>query len=106
MQVPIKIKELLQIPSWIFGCSLGIGTIILLLHLAMREEAITVMGFFYILIATLINGIALVVFVTLSYVYRQYQKEILLRASLLLLNIPIAIGYAYLALSDFFQLKL
>jgi hypothetical protein len=101
--MPLKIQELLQVPVWIFGCSLGIGTIILLLHLTMREEIITVLGFFYILVATLINGIALVVFVTLSYVYRQHQQEILLRASILLLNIPIAIGYAYLALSDFLK---
>ncbi|WP_130734601.1 hypothetical protein [Flavobacterium sp. J27] len=80
--------------------SFSLGTFILILHCVFPEAfVIMVIGFGYLLMATLIN------FITLLHVIYLFSKEkntedLVIRILLLLSNIPIAILYAYIALHN------
>ena len=98
---PKYYKELLQIPVWTAAVSFIIGTLLFGLHMVnIRNDGILFIGFFYVLIAIIINLIVLVIMVTLSFIYRNHQTEILKYASILLINIPIVILYLFLIFSN------
>jgi len=82
--------------------SFGIGTLILLYHLVNpNEERIIILGFIYVLFASLING---VVFLNLLYHFttNPFQREILaIKMLLLLSNIPIAFIYILIVIQKF-----
>jgi len=79
--------------------SFGVGTFILLLYLLFPDATVLLfVGFFYVLIASLINGLVL-----LNLLYRfciyPYDREILaIKMLIMLANIPIAILYFYIAM--------
>jgi len=95
-ELPLKVQVMLKVPYYAFGVSLGLGTLLLLIHLSGKEFELLVLGFFYVCTAVIINLIIVMVLVGLSIVYKEYQRAILLNTSIMLLNIPIAIGYIYL----------
>lgn len=72
----------------------GIGTLLLLIHLAFPDEInILIMGFFYVLIAIVLNFI---VFLSLCYQWlvKPIEREIIvIRILILLANIPITFLY-------------
>lgn len=76
-----------------------VGTLILILHLLMPGMMqLVVLGFMYVLFASLFNG---VVFLNLLYQFCLYPNEreaLAIKMLLMLANIPIAILYFYIAM--------
>jgi len=94
--LPIQIQWLLSMPVQLFKISFIIGTLLLFLFMGFKEMGIALVGFYYLLLAIAINLLALAVFVVFSFIELKYQKLILLRASIMLINIPIAYLYYYI----------
>ncbi len=93
-ELPNEIALLKQIPIWLFGISFTGGTILLALYLINpRTENYMVMGYMYVAMALIINSIVFIGLAIASFICRQYQTIILARATLLLLNVPIAVIY-------------
>ena len=73
--------------------SFGIGTLLLILHLLFPSVLLIYAGYFYILLAILINGITLLHLFYLFIIYRLHREIIAIRMLLLLANIPITLIY-------------
>lgn len=79
--------------------SFGFGTVLFLTHFIFPNYfPILVFGYFYLLIATVINSL------TFFYLVYQFSKEtntedLIIRILILLSNIPIAFLYAYIVLN-------
>ena len=97
-----KIYYLLNIPIWIFLISFSGGTFLFLLYLAGNNDSIFMAGVFYLAAAFIINAIAFVAMVISIFFYYDYWQIILLRAALLLVNIPIALLYLFILLGNQF----
>ncbi|AWH86465.1 hypothetical protein HYN59_15710 [Flavobacterium album] len=95
--MPHLVKQLSGIAVWLFAISLGIGTAVLLMQ-AMADNSYQYygIGFVYVIIATFINTIAFCVLLIHAWIYAEYRKILLMRAALLLANIPIALAYMYI----------
>ena len=77
-----------------------IGTILLLLFLITRKfNAVITVGIYYVVIAFLYNLIIFVITLILAVYYWQNRNELLGHCGLLLLNLPIAIGYFFIVLN-------
>jgi hypothetical protein len=101
LKIPANIQHILNAPIWIFGISFAIGTALMLLYLLDKTfDSILLFCFVYVLLAFLANMIAFGILVGLSFVHRQYQKQILQHTAILFLNIPVAIGYIYLVFNS------
>lgn len=84
-------------PVYLFIISLGLGTLLLLLHFAFPEEGILLyIGFIYIAGAIVINIITFICLAVYAVMQGRYRYLLLLRACLLFVNLPIAIGYIYI----------
>lgn len=89
-----------RIPIWLFNITFGIGTLLLILGLSFHDyEPILMTGFFYILIAFVINAVVFVLLMTLSFVFTSHSNAIRANTLLLLLNIPVAILYFFIIIS-------
>ncbi|QBZ98964.1 hypothetical protein [Flavobacterium sangjuense] len=79
--------------------SFGIGTLLLLIHLSFQDDIdIMIMGFFYILIAILLNSITLI-HLLYNFIINRLEREIIaIRMLILLANIPIALLYLNIVL--------
>lgn len=98
---PKYYKELLQIPIWTAVVSFTVGTLIFGLFMVDTEGVkLLYLGFWYTLFALIINAIVFIIMVTLSFIYRNHQTEILKYASIQLINIPIVILYLFLIFSN------
>lgn len=77
----------------------AIGTLILILHLLLPSiMQLLVLGFLYVLFASLFNG---VVFLNLLYqfcIYPNDRETLAIKMLIMLANIPIAILYFYIAM--------
>lgn len=82
--------------------SFGIGTLLLLLHLGLpHEEKILILGFVYVVIAGLINGIVLLDLL-FRFTINPLQRELIaIKILLLLVNIPIAYLYFFIVSQNF-----
>lgn len=90
-----------RIPICLFNISLGIGTVFLFLGLAFPDcESIIISGFIYLIISFVINAIAFVSLMVLSFVFTTHSNAIRANTLLLLINIPIAILYIYLVVNN------
>lgn len=96
---PHKIKWLLKIPVYLLALFFGLGTLLLLLFLVTHEMNIAVAGYVYLIASVILNLLALIVLIFYSFSYREYQKILLARAALLLINIPIAAIYTVIAIN-------
>lgn len=77
--------------------SFGIGTAIMVLYFISNDQSYyTEIGFYYLLLALLINGTAFLGLLLGSYFYKQQQLELLKKAFILLINIPISLLYLIL----------
>ena len=79
--------------------SFTFGTILVLLFAFFRSHhSIIIVGIYYICAAVLLNLILFVsVFISALYFW-QYRLELFAHGALLLINIPVAIGYFFLVL--------
>ncbi|MDO6598270.1 hypothetical protein Q4512_15205 [Oceanihabitans sp. 2_MG-2023] len=76
-----------------------IGTVLLAVYLYFDNlKNLEQIGFGFILIAFWINLILLVILIISAFVKPKFRIEILKTCAILLLNIPIAIGYFFLVL--------
>ncbi|OED39314.1 hypothetical protein AB832_04165 [Flavobacteriaceae bacterium (ex Bugula neritina AB1)] len=80
-----------------------IGTILLLSHLITGWDTLVIIGFFYTLIATVLNSITLIGLIANTIINHQYYKENLLTILLFLVNIPIAAGYIFIVFNNPFN---
>lgn len=95
-----RVDLLLLVTGWLFKISLALGTALIVLFLLSNgNEYLIIIGIYYIVIAVLINAAALVVVVLFFFSYPIYRNKILIRAVLLLSNIPIAGIYYYIAIA-------
>jgi len=95
-----RMAQLLQLPGWIAGLSFGIGTLILLLHLSIKDEMIIGIGMLYLVFAFFLNASVFGSLIICSFLFKEYQKQILLQAAILLINIPVAILYLYVVINN------
>jgi len=87
----------------IAALSFLIGTIILLSHLITGWKNLVVFGFFFVVVATVLNGITLLGVLANMIVNYHYYKENLITISLIILNIPIAGSYIFIAFNNPFH---
>jgi len=103
-QVQHRLNQLLKLPVWVFSTSFTIGTIILLLHLYGERELSLTLGILFIMFALAVNATLFSALLLCSYLFKEYQTEILQKASILLINIPVVVLYMYIVIADPFSL--
>lgn len=92
--MPDAVINLLKLPLKIALTSLAIGTFLLLLFfVAPDKDPVISTGIAYVIIALAINSIAFLIFIAFSFRHKAYQWDIIGRAGLMLINIPIAYLY-------------
>ena len=94
-ELPSEIKVLRQIPIWVFSISFIVGTVIFILYFIDNKHTYKIenYGIIYTTASYLINGLIFIGLANTSFIYKEYQTNILARSTLLLLNIPISIIY-------------
>ncbi|WP_438422390.1 hypothetical protein [Aquimarina macrocephali] len=70
-----------------------LGTLLLLFFLISQSSIVLDIGLFYVIIASVLNIIVFVGLITNAIINYQYYKENLTTIILVILNIPITIGY-------------
>ncbi|HNP32708.1 MAG TPA: hypothetical protein PKN96_05400 [Flavobacterium sp.] len=74
--------------------SFGIGTLFLVAHLQFPEvEQILIFGLLYVILAILLNGIALINLIYQLIIKPRERETLVIRIMILLSNIPIALLY-------------
>lgn len=86
-------EDLMRLSLRSFCLSFTLGTILLVTYMVFKEIEVVVIGFLYVLMALLFNGIILVN--NIIFLSRRGEKRsaLLWRTLLLTLNIPIALWY-------------
>ncbi len=98
-ELPYQILWLKQIPIWLFGISFLGGTILLATYLMNpKSENYISIGLSYLILSFLVNSIVFIGLAIASFIYKQYQTIILARATLLLVNVPVAIIYFFIVI--------
>ncbi len=77
-----------------------LGTILLLFYLISQSNIVADIGFFYVIIATVLNSITFIGLITNSLINYQYYRENLTTILLVILNIPITLGYITVAINN------
>lgn len=75
------------------------GTIIFLAYCITSNEALPILGLFYILVACAINGVFLLALIIETLANANDRKELVTAMGMMLLNIPLAFIYATIALN-------
>ncbi|WP_412984206.1 hypothetical protein [Pontimicrobium sp. IMCC45349] len=71
-----------------------IGTIILILHIYLKDEiGIMIIGLYYTIAAFFINAILFLSLIIAAFIKEKYRKQLAASAGILLVNIPIAFIY-------------
>lgn len=81
--------------------SFGIGTLLLLIHICFPDNIdILIMGFCYVILALILNGITLI-HLLYHFIINHFEREtIAIRILILLANIPIALLYLNIVLHN------
>jgi len=97
---PLKITRLLKFALYTFRASFIIGSVLLIILLSDPHKfgVIIYIAIAYTEFALIFNVLLLLILLVMALKHRQYSKQIILKAALLLCNIPIAIAYIYFAL--------
>jgi hypothetical protein len=100
----ISIEEQLKICDYSTLLAIGsfaAGTVLFATHFVLSEDTnLDLFGLFYIVIASLVNGIMLLY---LGYIFIRFptaREDMTIKILLLLSHIPVAILYAYIVISD------
>jgi hypothetical protein len=79
--------------------SFSFGTLILLCYMLFpNKSGILIVGFFYVLFASLFNGIVLLNLLYRFCIYPNDREALAIKMLIMLANIPIAILYFYIAM--------
>lgn len=93
----MQTQNLIQTSRWTALISFLIGTVILLIHKALPNYYETLMiGLIYIGIATFINLIFVIALFVEMILRPMLAEELMISLGMMLLNIPIAIGYVFM----------
>lgn len=90
MKITCKVNRralIIALVSFILGSTLFVS------YLLLGSFKLIYFGFIHTMIATVINGIALVEIIGNAIINRHHFKENLITITLVLLNVPIVIGY-------------
>lgn len=99
-RLSIRLNQILELPKWIFGISLAIGTILFCVFVMdVYRDNIILIGFLYVLAAVFINAVTFATLAVCAYLFKDYRNQILNKAAILFINIPVAILYYYLMLA-------
>jgi hypothetical protein len=85
-----KIGRIVTITSFI------IGTIFLLSYMILRDLDIAILGFYYLIAATIINLIISLIFLVLAFYNINKKRKYLKTIFVMLINIPIATAYFFI----------
>lgn len=89
-----QLEQVLILPVWVFTISFAGGTALAAAYMLNKNlDFLFITGFLYILLATAINLMVLGGMLAIAWFNTAYRRQILIHTSLLLLNIPIAMGY-------------
>ncbi|PIE50280.1 MAG: hypothetical protein CSA38_03520 [Flavobacteriales bacterium] len=94
----MKKVEILQLGWVIFGIFFLLGNVALFGYWLTDNPEFALMGYFLLIFGTLINSMVALIFIILSYSDQENAKIWRQSALILLLNIPIALVYAYVGL--------
>ena len=98
-QICNKLEIRDRFSTYLALASFTIGTFILLLYLLFpRAENLLILGFFYVLFASLINGIVFLKLLFQFCVHAAERETLAIKMLIMLANIPIAILYFYIAM--------
>lgn len=78
--------------------SFSIGTLIFLLYLLSKDDKLIILGLYFTLFAIALNAILLTINVFCALFSTKYWKNYLINSGILLINVPIASVYCYVAL--------
>ncbi|MGQ2985038.1 hypothetical protein [Flavobacterium sp.] len=96
--IPLDVLRTLRIPGIVFLTSLIIGTLLLLAFLFTGETGWVGIGYFYVMFAVAANLLVLISMIIYAFRKRDYRSLILRNAAILLVNIPIALAYFWIAM--------
>ena len=92
----------LDISKIVAGISFILGTLLLVLFLFFRElESIVIYGLYYVIIAFTINTFIIFWLIIKFLIRPKKQEELLKSIGVILINIPIAIGYFFIVINTF-----
>jgi hypothetical protein len=77
-----------------------LGTLLLLFFIISQSNIVLDIGLFYVIIASVFNVIVFVGLITNAILNYQYYKENLTTIILVILNIPITIGYIIIVINN------
>ena len=77
--------------------SFAIGTFILLLYLLSKKESLMIIGFYYVLLAGVVNSLVFLL-VVFSLFKAKNKKRVLATLGIMLINIPFSTAYFFLAM--------
>ena len=98
--------NLIQVSKIVALISFIIGTIVFSLFLYLGESKIPIMiGFKFVIAAIVINAIFFFANLLLSAIYSENRIDYIKTCGIILLNIPVAIFYLYIILSNEFPPK-
>ena len=80
--------------------SFGIGTLLFLLHFVTQDAYLYIIGYFYLILAIIINGIILLFLLYKLIIYKNTRQQIFIKILILLANIPIALFYFYIIIGQ------
>ena len=82
--------------------SFGIGTLLFLLHFALPEYGLLYfIGYFYLLIAFLVNLLVFLNLLFLFFIKPNEREDLTIKMLIMLANIPIALLYLYIIYTSF-----
>jgi hypothetical protein len=90
----INIAKLITILSFVLGTCLLLSFL-----LFPQEDSIAFAGLYYVGYVSLINAVLFLVLIITAFVYWDYRIKVFKTCGLLLLNIPIAIGYFFIVIT-------
>lgn len=91
--------EPLKIGKYTFGVSFAIGNIFLFGYLLAKIEMFAIYGYFYLFVAAAINILIVLFLIGYGIVFSKKIKDCLKAIGIILLNIPLAVLYAWIGLS-------
>ena len=90
----------LDISKIVASISFIIGTLLLVLFLFFKqEESLIMLGFYYVIGAFIINTFVLLSLLTRLILNSENRIELLKAIGIILINIPIAIGYFFIVIN-------
>lgn len=94
----MKNLQIINSAKLMFWLSFIIGNVALFGYILFRAEEFAIFGFLFLYIATLINTIVIIGLLIYGFIRKEYLPDCFKATAILLINIPIAIVYAWIGL--------